>query len=139
MSVQEDRAIAEIALSCHPIKVGATLKTFVPEPIPSERRTPLRPVNQPISNNALDDLPVIIMAKDDIVSIGQDHVVFLDRGETQGLIPGDIFTIYRRSLNQNPPVVIGEVAVLSVQPDSAVAKVLESRYPVLIGDPVDLK
>ncbi|REJ83932.1 MAG: LysM peptidoglycan-binding domain-containing protein [Acidobacteria bacterium] len=139
LSVQETSAIAEVRQSCKPLEIGATLKPFEPEPIPSERRTPLRPVNQPVAADQLAGAPQIIYAKDRVVTIGQDHVVFLDQGEDQGVFPGDIFTVYRPSLNNHPPVVIGEVAVLSVQPGSATAKILESRYPVFLGDLLDLK
>jgi hypothetical protein len=134
LSVQDTSAIAEVMQGCHPFEIGAVLKPFLPEPIPSERRTPLRPVNQPVGIESLAEAPQIIHAKDRIVTLGQDHVVFIDRGEDQGVFPGDIFTIYRPSLLDHPPVVIGEVAVLSVQPGSATAKIIESRLPVFVGD-----
>jgi hypothetical protein len=38
-----------------------------------------------------------------------------------------------------PPVVIGELAILSVHKSSSVAKIIESRYPVYIGDRLELK
>lgn len=139
LSVQEEASIAEVSQACQRFEIGSMLKPFRPEPIPSERRTPLRPVNYPVDIDELAGAPQIIFARDRVVTLGQDHVVFIDRGEDQGVFPGDIFTVYRPSLENHPPVVIGEVAVLSVQPGSATAKIIESRFPVFLGDLLDLK
>jgi hypothetical protein len=139
LSVQAETAIAEISEACDAIRIGSTLKPFVPEPIPSERRTELRPVNEPVAAASLRQAPTILRAKDQVVSLGEDHVVFLELGETDGVEPGDIFTVYRYADADRPPVVLGEVAVLSVHPLSSVAKIVESRYPIYVGDRLDRK
>lgn len=139
LSVQADTAIAEIAEACDAIRIGSTLKPFVPEPIPSERRTEMRPVNEPVAAASLQQAPTILRAKDQVVSLGEDHVVFVELGETDGVEPGDIFTVYRHAGANTPPVVLGEVALLSVHPLSSVAKIVESRYPIFVGDRLDRK
>ena len=106
---------------------------------PSERRTELRPINEPVDAAVLRDAPTILRAKDGLLSIGEDHVVFLELGETDGVEPGDIFTIYRHAGGRRPPVVLGEVAVLSVHPLSSVAKIIESRFPIYVGDRLERK
>jgi hypothetical protein len=138
LSVQDSTAIAEILQSCDGMRVGARLRAFEPEPVPLARRTPLRPVNDPTLAD-LSGAPVILTSPDDLVSLGQDHVVFLDRGAQDDVQPGDLFTIYRMNRLGGPPVVIGELAVLSAKPRSAVAKILESRYPVYVGDRLERK
>jgi len=138
LSVQDTSAIAEVLQSCDGMRVGAQLRAFEPEPVPLARRTPLRPVNDPTTAD-LSAAPVILTSPDDLVSLGQDHVVFLDRGAQDDLQPGDLFTIYRPNSRGGPPVVIGELAVLSAKPRSAVAKILESRYPVYVGDRLERK
>lgn len=139
LSVQEDSAIAEITHACKSIRVGSVLKPFVPEPVPSERVSPLRPVNDPPSADSLTNAPEIVYAKDGLVSLGQDHVVFVDLGQSDDVIPGDVFTVYRANRKGNPLVVLGEIAILSVHPDSSVAKVIESRYPMYYGDLLQAK
>ena len=139
LSVQDDSAIAEIVQSCDGITVGMPLKAFEPEPIPLARRGQVRPVSQPTSADALDGAPVIVSSPVDLVSLGQDHVVFIDRGEEDEVLPGDIFTIYRMNRATQPPVVLGELAVLSVRAHTAIAKILESRYPVYVGDRLERK
>lgn len=138
LSVQDTTAIAEIVQTCDPILIGAFLTPFEPEPVPLGRSTALRPVNYPAPAEKLQSSPAIIYAKDDILSLGADHVVHVDLGEDD-VTPGDMYTIYRDNRSGLPPVVVGELAVLSVHKHFAVAKILESRYPVHLGDRLDPK
>ena len=139
LSVQETTAIAEIVQACDPVLVGADLKPFEPEPVPLGRSTALRPVNFPVSAEELEDDPFIVYAKDDILTLGEDHVVHISIGAEQDVTPGDVFTIYRENRPGLPPVVIGELAVLSVHPRFSVAKIIESRYSVHLGDRLEPK
>jgi hypothetical protein len=45
-----------------------------------------------------------------------------------------MFTIYRKNRDGLPPIVIGELAVLSVHQRSSLAKIIESRYAIFVGD-----
>ena len=139
LSVQDETAIAEIVHSCDPISVGAVLLPFQPEPVPLGRVTAMRPVNFPSSAAQLEGAPMIVYAKDDIVNLGQDHVVFIDRGAENDVTPGEIFTVYRLNRPGLPPVVVGEVAVLSVHRRTALAKIIQSRYAVFVGDRLEVK
>ena len=134
LAVQENSAIGEIVQSCDPMIVGSTLKPFVAEPVPSERKEPMRPVTDPSSPDAIAAGARIVFAKDGVVTVGQDHVVFIDRGEQEDLFPGDVLTVYRLTARNAPPIVLGEIAILSVQPHTALAKVVNSRYPIYVGD-----
>jgi hypothetical protein len=99
----------------------------------------MRPVNLPVAAEKLKDAPAIIYSRDEIISLGQDHVVFIDRGSDQNVTPGDVFTIYRSNDRGLPPLLLGELAVLSVQKRSATAKITESRYTIFLGDRLDPK
>ncbi len=138
LSVQEHTGIAEIVQTCDPLTVGALLQPFEPEPVPLGRSTPLRPVNFPASAEKLAKAPAIIFSRDDILALGADHVVHIDIGG-QDTTPGDIYTIYRENQPGLPPVVMGELAVLSVHKRFSVAKIIESRYPIRLGDRLELK
>jgi hypothetical protein len=134
LSVQEETAIGEIVHSCDPILVGHQLRTFEPEPVPLGRLGALRPVNYPEPEEDLRDNPVILFTQDNLVSIAEDHVVYIDRGEDAEVTPGDMYTIYRKNRDGLPPIVVGELAVLAVHKSSSLAKVIESRYAVFLGD-----
>jgi hypothetical protein len=134
LSVQENTAIAEIMHACDPVLVGDRLRLYEPEPVPLGRVTALRPVNFPATEEELQEAPVIFFTEDNLISLGEDHLVFIDRGSDQDVTPGDIYTIYRKNWPGLPPVVLGELAVLSVRPRSALARIIESRQPIYVGD-----
>ena len=138
LSVQETTAIAEIVHTCDAVVVGTLLQPFEPEPVPLGRHTAMRPVNFPAAAEKLQGAPSIVYAKDNILSLGADHVVHVDLGE-QDATPGDMYTIYRENRPGLPPIVLGELAVLSVHKHFSVAKIIESRYPIHLGDRLDPK
>jgi len=133
LTVLEDKAIAEIVQTCAGLHVGSHLRPFQATPIPLARPPVPRPVNDPTTAD-LGEAPVILHAEMSLFTLGQDHVVFIDRGEDDNVFPGDLFTIYRPSLHGRLPIPVGELGVLAVQGHTAVAKILESRYPVYVGD-----
>ena len=138
LSVQDSTAIAEIVQSCDPLSTGALLFPFEPEPVPLGRSTPLRPVNFPAAAEKIEHAPAIVYSRDDILALGADAVVHIDIGDDT-TTPGDIFTIYRENRPGLPPIVMGELAVLSVHKRFSVAKIIESRYPIKLGDRLDPK
>ena len=134
LTAQENTAIAEIVQSCYPITVGTLLKPFMPEPVPSERRRPMRPPTNPALREEVADAATIVLAKDGLIVMGQDHVVFIDRGESHDLAPGDVMTVYRVPKTDAPLVVVGEIAILSVREQTSVAKIVRSRHQMYVGD-----
>ena len=139
LSVQDTTAIAEIVASCDGVVVGSMLRPFEAEPVPLARPGAQRPVNFPPSIETLSEAPVILSAKDEVVALGQDNVVYLDLGIDDDVAPGDIYSIYRMHRTNLPPVLVGELAVLAVRGESAVARIIESRYTVYPGDRLLLK
>ncbi len=133
LSVQDSSGIAEVVHACSPINVGDSLRSFVPEPVPLARRSGMRGVNDPVSHEALRSAAAIVYSDAGLVSLGQGHVVFIDRGE-RDVTPGDIFSIYRETPPGQPLLLVGELAVLSVNAEASLARILESRYSVRIGD-----
>jgi len=138
LSVQDTTAIAEIVHACNPIGVGDLLKPFTPEPVPLARRSGLQGVNDPVTAEELADAPYIVKSNDNLFSLGQGHVVYIDRG-SDDVAPGDLFTIYRETPPGLPPLIVGELAVLSVTDQASMAKILDSRYVVHLGDRLEPK
>ena len=139
LSVQETTAIAEIVQACDPVLVGAALQPFEPEPVPLGRVAAMRPINYPSPAQSLEDAPVILFTQDELVSLFQDHVAFIDRGADSDVTPGDVFTVYRLNRPGLPPMPIGEVAVLSVQKKSSTVRVIQSKTALFVGDPLEPK
>ena len=139
LSVQDKTGIAEIVHSCHPITVGDLLKPFTPEPVPLARRSGLIGINDPVSHDALNDAAAIVYSGENLFSLGAGHMVYIDRGTADDLAPGDLFTIYRQPQPGLPPLVVGELAVLSVGESASLARIIESRHIIHVGDRLDPK
>ena len=138
LSVQEESGIGEIIYSCDPIPVGSHLKIFVPEPIPLGRPSGMRGYNVRISSESLRDAPALVRSHRGEVNLGRDTLVFIDQGSNQDWAPGDLFNIYRVAKGF-PAMVVGEAALLSVQENSGLARILESRYAIYVGDRLESK
>ncbi len=134
LAAQETTSIAEVVLACDMVRVGSGLKRFAPEPVPLRRLTPVRPINYPESAEAVETGASIIYSKDTTISLSSGHLIYIDRGEAHDVAPGDVFTVYRRTKAGLPPIVLGEVAVLSTKQSTSLARILSSRYTVYIGD-----
>lgn len=134
LSVQEETAIGEILDACGPIRVTDRLRVFEPQPVPLGRPGRMRPLNLPPSVDELDDAATILLSNDRVVSMGQGSLVYIDRGTEDDVLPGDRFTIFRQNKPGLPPVVLGELAILSTEEHTALGRILESRYVVYAGD-----
>jgi hypothetical protein len=139
LAAQEETAIAEIVHTCTGVFVGASLKPFEAEPIPLGRPTAGRPINFPPPDAKLETAPMIVHAKDELITLGEDNLVYVNLGAAEDVIPGDIFTIYRRNRPGFPPVVLGELAIMSVHPRFSLARIIDSRYVVYVGDRLEAK
>jgi hypothetical protein len=139
LSVQEDTAIGEIFRPCGSIKIGAKLQAFEPEPVPLRRRTSMRPVNLPPPNAEIENAPIIVKSLNDVLTLGRGNLVYIDQGEAQDVLPGDIFSIYRPGRRGYPALIIGELGILSVKDGTALGHILESRYSIHVGDAVVIK
>ena len=78
---------------------------------------------------------------------GQFDIVYIDQGESSGVIAGDRFQIFRRGDRtpayaavanvQLPDRLVGELEVLSVQADTATALLTRSMEVVQRGDRIE--
>lgn len=134
LSAQEDLAIAEVIFACQGVTVGSKLKPFEPEPVPLRRLSAIRPLNFPEADAKVEAGARIVFTHQELVALGAGHLVYIDRGIDQDVAPGDVFTVYRRTEPGVPPIVLGELGVLSVGQNTALARILASRYTVYIGD-----
>ncbi len=139
LSVQEETAIGEIVFLCDGVNVGMALAPFIPEPVPLERLTPMRPINYPPKAEDLEGSPMIISAFDEIVTLGIGHLAYIDHGASHDVVPGDIYTIYREGRRGYPPILLGEVGVLSVSENASLIRILRNRYSIHVGDVLEKK
>lgn len=61
---------------------------------------------------------------------GASNIVFLDKGINDGLLAGDVFTVFPDSTLER---VIGKIQVISLQPETSAAIILKSSEEITIG------
>jgi hypothetical protein len=137
LCVQETAAIAEIVLSCSDVNIGDGLLPFEPVPVPLVRRTVPASSCDPESGKVTGH---IIDVRDAITPIHKDTVVYIDRGEDDGLVPGDFFTIYRVPERAGAVrIVLGELSILTTRKRTSVAIVTSMRDTMYLGDRIEMK
>ncbi len=133
----EDNSIAEIVQSCDVSVLGDLLAPFEPIPIPLVRRTRSLTSCDPPTGKLLGR---IVGVFDRATPIAQESIVYLDRGELDGLTPGDFLTVFRKHVGSGVVrTLLGEVAVLTTRDRTSVGKVVAMRDVMGVGDEVELK
>ena len=136
LAVQEETAMAEIVQACLDINLGDYLTPFEPIPVPL---LPLEPVPTRLTPETGRMRGKIAASLDDLATLGQGYLVSIDLGREDGVVPGNIFTIFRYLYDGAPRKVLGTLAILTVQREHSTAKIMESKDYVLTGDLVELK
>lgn len=111
-----------------------------------DRLMPLRPYHQRVSpkQNLIDLEAVLVDELFDLQELGQTHMVFIDRGERDGVQVGNRLFVMRRwdghldldeeGLDRLPVEQVGEIMVLETQERSATALVTRSTRELRRGD-----
>jgi hypothetical protein len=152
LCAQENSSIAEIVLSCSDTNIGDAVLPFEAIPIPLVRRTaPLSscdPTSGKVSGHIVADF-------DDVTAIATGSVVYLDRGEDDGLVPGDFLSVFRlptedrrlqtilghgdTAAEREVRTMLGEAAILTTRKKTSVAIITTMRDTMYVGDRVELK
>jgi len=136
LAVQEETAMAEIVQACLDIHLGDYLTPFEPIPVPL---LPLEPVPTRLTPETGRMRGKIAASLDDLATLGQGYLVSIDLGQEDGVVPGNIFTIFRYLYDGAPRKVLGTLAILTVQREHSTARIMESKDYILTGDLVELK
>jgi hypothetical protein len=136
IAVQEETAMAEIIQACLDVNVGDYLTPFEPIPVPL---LPFEPPPTRLTPETGRMRGTIAASLDDLATLGQGYLVSIDLGQEDGVVPGNIFTIFRYLYDGAPRKVLGTLAVLTVQREYATARIMESKDYILTGDLVELK
>ena len=136
--VQEGASTLMIEQACQDVHLGDYAKPFqkavVPMIVP---RTPADRLTPPTGKT---DGTVIDIADDSMIA-GQEQIVSLNLGSSNGVAPGNVFTVYRVMYPTvpSPRNVLGEVVVVAVRDRTATARVSYSRDAIMNGDRVELR
>jgi hypothetical protein len=90
---------------------------------------------------------IVVFSPESTVVVSEKEIVFIDRGSEAGVMVGDLFSIYqhparlrgkygepKEEMKEIPLARVGELVVISVQPETSTALVTRSLQPIYIGD-----
>lgn len=135
---QETSAQAVVEQACSEINQGDYLKAFEKMSVPLLIRRPPPDRATPPSGKAQG---YVVSIGEDRVTAGSGNLVFVDVGSQAGVAPGNLMTVFRFEYPKRTTArhVLGELAVLSVKDNMALAKVNYSTTWIEPGDSVELR
>jgi len=74
-----------------------------------------------------------IQADPPMTLVAQTNVVYLDRGQEDGLIQGDLLDIYRKGAGI-PSRKVGQLRIISTEGRTATAQIVKSTTRIMVGD-----
>ena len=137
LASQERSAIAEVTQACIDIHVEDYLTPFEQIPVP------LIPTRRQIATRLTPETGKIrgevIASLEEVITLGQGNLVGLNVGERDGVIPGNIFTVFRYLYKGVQRKMLGELVILTVREKTATAKIINSYDYIVVGDEIELK
>jgi chemotaxis protein MotB len=123
LQVRGSKATVRVERSFEPMFAGDEATREAPtEPAPRE------PTQSPPSGAGM-----IIELPPGQTLIGEGSMVYVDWGRKDGVKVGDRFQIFREPMG-SPPERLGEVQIVAVEDQTATARIVRSRAPILRGD-----
>ena len=115
-----------VVRSFAPLSPGDPVMRFAP---PSGENA----VDATLSESDVEAMVVELQADKNMSLVSQGNLVYLDKGQDDGLRPGDALEVFRTG-GGLPERRIGEVKILSTEPHTAAAVLSKATARVLIGD-----
>lgn len=141
IAVQGSSSTAEITFACEDLHRG--------DPVVPLRRTSVPTRNTPLSgkidrynpNSSGKASGYVVVSKDPAAALGQGSVVAVDLGQSQGVAPGEMLTIFRPNPSGEdlPRLNLGEGVVVMTGGSSAVVKITASVREIYLGDRVEVR
>jgi hypothetical protein len=137
LCTEDGRSRAIVTQSCREIPIGARLKPIPQLPIPIARvPDPAQWCDAPTGKTS----GYIVESREWELGLVEGNLVQIDLGREEGLQPGDFLTVTRPSERRDqPPMVLGQIGVLTTESRTATAIVINARREMFIGDRVELR
>lgn len=137
LCTEDGRSRAIITETCREIPLGSRLKPIPQLPIPIARvADPAAWCDAPTGKTT----GYIVSSREWHLGLVEGNLVQIDLGSDNAIQPGDFLTVTRRSDRRDqPPMLLGQIGVLTTEARTATAIVLHARREMLIGDIVELR
>jgi hypothetical protein len=124
--VQSESSIASVVHECDGIEEGDYLEPFAAPTVPS-----------PLPEGAPDFTATgtVLFGAERRQMEGANALMIIDLGGTDGIKPGQRFTIFRASA-AGPNVIVARAMAMRVEPETSLVKISDMRDAVMVGDRV---
>ncbi|HEX6101286.1 MAG TPA: LysM peptidoglycan-binding domain-containing protein [Thermoanaerobaculia bacterium] len=137
LCTEDGRSRAIVTQTCREIPIGARLKPIPQLPIPIARVPDMAQWCDAPTGKAAG---YIVDSREWDLGLVEGNLVQIDLGRDEGLQPGDFLTVTRPSTRRDqPPVILGQIGVLTTEAGTSTAIVIHARREMLIGDRVELR
>lgn len=143
IATQEYTSTAQITETCFPISIGDFLERYAEPKIPVVNEVSKIDRYMPIKSQLRGR---IIFSE--VQTVGDGHIVYIDRGSRDGVEVGSRFLVYRnyhqgyygeKIKQELPDTILGELVVLETQENISSAKVIQSFDYIILGDLIAMK
>jgi len=125
VEAQANASVAVVTYSCDNITEGDYLEPF---------QRPVLPSAQVGTTPDFAHPGRLILGDERRQMATAGNFMVADRGSDHGLRPGQVVTIFRRTVDDGPVLTVGTATVFSVQPESSVLRIERSIDAVNVGD-----
>jgi hypothetical protein len=142
VAVEDRAATLVVSQTIEPIERGAMLGPWT--------QKIFRPIDRAPNRRAVEG-KIIASQVDVVTQMGEHHVVFLDKGEVDGVEEGNVFTVVRSGDQYGrdptaptwdsglPSERVGDLLVVDVKEKASAALVTRSLKELMIGDRVEMR
>jgi hypothetical protein len=137
LCTEDGRSRAIVTEGCREIPIGSRLKPMPQLPIPIARVPELAAWCDPPTGKTNG---TIVDSREWTLGLVEGNLLQIDLGRDNSIQPGDFLTVTRPSIRSDqPPMVLGQIGVLTTEARTATAIVINARRELLIGDRVELR
>ena len=135
---EESSSVLLIEAACSDIHLGDYLKPMVKVSVPLITRRP--PADRLTPPSGKVQGAIVDIAEDSMIA-GENQLVSLNLGTSNGLAPGNILTVFKTMYPTipTPRNVLGEIVIVAVQERTSTARVIYSSDAMMNGDRVELR
>jgi hypothetical protein len=142
VAVSDKAATVQIVQTFEPIERGALLGPWTQKFFRAVERKP---------NKQAIDGKIVAAQVEVMTQFGENHVVFVDRGEKDGVEEGNVFTVlrsgdqygtnpYQGTWDESLPIeAVGELLIIDVKEHASTALVTKSLKELVIGDRIEMR
>jgi len=135
LAVQDETSIGLIEMACEDVRQDDELVLWQEIPIP--RMSSMPEFDRYDVEPSGGEAGYVVAVADEITAVGEGHVIQIDLGDTVGVQPGEVLSLYRDN-GELPRLMLGQAVILTVESGTSTVRITESVRESMVGDRVEV-